>query len=203
MRHGSDAAERLWWAPGPAPAPQTLVSCCGSSNPIHWPLAVLAAYVSAMPATTKASRAAAGPAGGRSDQAFNWAPAALHLAARARPEVSLPLARPLLLPAATKSPWRRRPAASCLRPPPPYSRNQSRPIPPSCADFSLARVHTLLPTQAFKRLTRALAGLFSLLAAPLGRRLLKMREGGVGRRHLYYPGAVWCQLLTFVWKRGE
>ena len=33
-----------------------------------------AAYVSAMPAPTKTSRAAAGPAGGRSDQAFNWAP---------------------------------------------------------------------------------------------------------------------------------
>jgi len=129
MRHGSDAADRLWWAPGPAPAPQTLVSCCGSSNPIHWPLAVLAAYVSAMPAPTKANRAAAGPAGGRSDQAFNWAPAALHLAALSRPEVSLPLAGPLLLPAATKSPWRRRPAVSCLRPPPPYPRTHSRPIP--------------------------------------------------------------------------
>ena len=167
MRHGSDAAERLWWAPGPSPAPQILVSCWGSSNPIHWPLAVPAAYVSAMPAPTKASRAAAGPAGGRSDQAFNWVPAALHLAARARPEVSLPLARPLLLPAATKSPWRRRPAASCLRPPPPCSRTQSRPIPPSCAGFSLARVRTLLLTQAFKLLLLLLRPRDAARLAPL------------------------------------
>jgi len=159
MRHGSDVAERLWWAP---PQRLKLLSHAAarrilSTGQCHWPLAVLAAYVSAMPAPTKASRAAAGPTGGRSDQsdqAFNWAPAALHLAARARPEVSLPLARPLLLPAATKSPWRRRPAVSCLRPPPPYPypRAHSRPIPPPCAGFSLARVCTLLPTQAFKLL---------------------------------------------------